>query len=260
MMDDLSDINFQDPAIQAFFEALGGRIHLRKPEELTLSALKEHASYTCTRPNKTSFLSHGKSIETLVNLSSSNRSMAHLDQLLKYIGGNRFSESYISAKESAWVDSTEYKTSSPKFSLGVSYKYRENSKPFINKDVKLDYAIHSIEQLFREARLILNGQLFEIYDLDYDQDDDDNYYDCKCNYISLFMNNVEAMRFHINLSGCELIFADIDLCAALPTAEIMSKNKAFTDLLFKGVLFNEKAFPGMNQRMKGRLLENELGI
>ena len=49
----------------------------------------------------------------------------------------------------------------------------------------------------------------------------------------VFMNNIEAMRFHIGISGSQLYEASIDLIEALPSAEVIKNNKKFTDLLLR---------------------------
>lgn len=260
MMDDLSDINFQDPAVLAFLDLIGSKIHLPGIEELTIGRLKEHASFQCTYIFGTSILDYKEAICTLIKLTDNSRSLAHLDQLLRYIGGDCLSDSYQIAKKEALAGIDNYKDSSNKFSLGVNFTYKMNGSTPITKNEKSNYNTPSIGHLLQEARMVLNDQFGEMFIRDDDGNDEDNYFDCKCNYISVFMNNIEAMRFHIGISGSQLYEANIDLIEELPSAEVIKNNKKFTDLLLRKKVFDENILPGIHQRLKGRMLECELGM
>jgi hypothetical protein len=253
MLDDMSDLNFDDMAVSAFMEITNYKII----PTMTVGSLRSEI-IEIFKGSTEHFVarewSRNNRFKVVNELCARGVNLKHLNQLLLYIGGNSLNECYEVARKSPPIYAQDSEHPCVKYSLGLTHciddgGYHEES------DSQLEYSTSNIMQLMAEARYMLEEELFKLI---------------QCSHITqsemtikeliIFMNGIEILSFKYDMDVIDFSHAGLNIKSRLSEAKNIVGSDNFKDLLFSGKLFSSDEFHPLRQRMKGKVLEDALGM
>lgn len=259
MHDDLSDINFMDDAVQAFFYIL--RDSFGFTVESTLYHLKDSLQYIFASDTSRHFSLHCDKIESMSNGLHSGVGFKEVSRLLEYLGCKDLSECYRQAKSSHPEFEVRPGNEISEFSLGVNYLYLggDSTTNNLKEDQwrMSEYKSSSIDEIIYKARFILEKELLDLLEMDSDMSGETA---CNVNRISIFLNGKETLTSDITLSAYGAYHLDLNMRDRVKDASITSSSDFFRNLLMKGTLFSGVDGRSLTRILKGRMLENDLGM
>lgn len=258
LLDDLSDLNVYDTSVVAFMNM----IECEMSPNLTIGRLRGTAKLafsggTAWRVAKEW---NGKNdTGGFVEASAfCNRGVqvTHLNQLLRCIGGQSLNESYEMAKKSlpTYPKDSEYEWA--RYSLGVEYSATNWGVPF-TETVDSSHYCSNIYQLLAEARFALENELQAIVKV---KMNDDNYSKVEIKNIVVYVDDVEALMIPMKQDVIKLYNSEFDLLSILDQAKAVSGNDEFKHMLVTGNIFGGDEHRELRNRLKGHMVEGELGL
>lgn len=258
MLDDMTDLNLSDPAVELFLEMFT----YGDKSKLTIGNLRGKIGTDIKTTSEPCIARRwvreyeALDIKRLSDMCSRGIDLTHLNQLLRYLGGRSMNESYRIASNEApgYHDGSEYER--VKYSFGInsthdSRLYNETSTDFSN------HTESNILRLLDGARFTMEEMLLNLVQ---DSDDPENYAELEVNYISVYMNDIEALRFNIGMEISELYESNMNLRENLIHATPIVGGDNFVELLLAGKLLKSPEYRPFYQRLKGKHLEHELGM
>lgn len=252
MLDDMSDLNFDDHAVKIFMEMITGG----KPTP-TVGSLREEVA--ATFKVDTEYLvakdwNRVNKLEELSELCSRGINLKHLNQLLIYIGGKSLNESYDTAIKTPPVYAKDSEHPTVMYSLGINYTTEDVS--FCESSTEaLKYRTPNILQLMAESRYMLEGELISLIECS-----DATQSDITINHIIIYMNDIETITFSYDMEVCDLYLSHLDMHSRLSEAKNIVGSDNFKEMLFSGKIFSSPEYHPLRQRLKGRVLEEALGM
>ena len=249
LMPDMSEINPHDPAIVALFDIF--QLHQPNPSlndiQRGISRLRDPVE-----DNEFSRQLHA--------LGESGKNLAHLDQLLAYVGAPPFSSTY----EKVRTETHEYMNSNIHrpaiYSLGLEYSTCDlwfNRKSVVMmSDIKLT----TVRQALEEARFLLKDQLAQVEKIDMEHLYSSDETHAKCDFISLYRDNVELMKFNVALPGGAINQRWIPLMKLLGTAVLFDSDKTLLDACMAEPELRNPRYQKFMNKVKGQTLESVLGL
>ena len=258
LLDDLSDLNVYDTSVIAFMNM----IECEMSPNLTIGRLRGTAKVafsggTAWRVAKEW---HGKNdTGGFVEASAfCNRGVqvTHLNQLLRCIGGQSLNESYEMAKKSlpTYPNDSEYEWA--RYSLGVEYSATNWGVPFTETVDSAHYS-SNIYKLLAEARFALENELQAIVKI---KMNDDNYSNVNIKNIVVYVDDVEALAIPKESDVIHLYNSEFDLLSILNQAKAIPGNDEFKHMLVTGKIFGGDEHREFRNRLKGHMVEGELGL
>lgn len=257
-LDEKSDLNLADNSVIAFMSMIGCEIS----QNLTIGRIRGTAK--CAFSGGTAWAVakewHGKNgAGGFVEASTfCNRGIqvTHLNQLLRCIGGKSLNESYEIAKKSSpqYPKDSEYE--GIRYSLGVEFTATNWGVPF-TETIDSEHYCHNIYQLLNEARVVLEEELQELVDI---KMNNENYSSVDTKNFIVYVDDVEAFTIPKELDVVHIYHTELDLLAILDQAKAVAGNDKFKHMLVAGKIFGGDQHREFRNRLKGNLVEGELGL
>jgi hypothetical protein len=258
LLDDLSDFNVYDDSVIAFMSM----IECEMSPNLTIGRLRGTAKVAFSGGTawRVAREWHGKNDDGgFVEASAfcdRGIQVTHLNHLLRCIGGQSLNESYEIAKKSSpkYPKDSEYEDT--RYSLGVEFTAINWGVPFTETIYSENYC-HNIYQLLNEARVVLEDELQELVDI---KMDNENYSSVESKNIIVYVNDIEALAIPKELDVVHIYHTELDLLSILDQAKAVPGNDKFKHMLVAGKIFGGDEHREFRNRLKGNLVEGELGL
>jgi hypothetical protein len=253
MLNDMSDINFEDMAVKAFMDMVSNEMvstmTVGKLRNQVIEIFKENTEHLVAKE-----WSCNNRFKVMSELCSRGVDLTHLNQLIFYIGGKSLNESYNVARQAPPTYEQNSEHTGVRYSLGLTHciddgGYHEES------DSYLGYSTTNIMQLMEEARYILQEEIFHLI---------------RCSHITqsemtirdliIYMNGIEILSFKYDMDVNDFYNDSLDIKARISEAKNMIGSDKFKELLLSGKLFSSDEYHPLRQRMKGKALEDALGM
>lgn len=248
-MPDLSDINPHDEAIKSALDLIG--IQSPDPE------LKQIHQYLSFRRNT---IADTEKVKILHRLAVSGVNLSHLDQLLTYVGAPKFSKTFNLVSDQVNNSRINNDGGDKVYSLGIQYS---TSDRWFNKrsyTLISEAKVSNIQQALEEARYLLKDQLRIVENISINSDDDGAAISSKCDSISLYRDNIEILKFDVELHGGAIDSAWTPLLQLLSTATVVEFDRGLMDACLAEPELRKPEHKAFMNKIKGRAIEQDLGL
>jgi hypothetical protein len=251
MLDDMSDLNFDDHAVKIFIEMIAGG-----KEVLTVGKLREEV--LATFKENTEFLvakdwNNHNNVEDLSELCARRVDLKHLNQLLIYIGGKSLNSSYQMARKTAPVYEKDSEHHGVLYSIGLNHCSDEADPQ--GGVTAFEYRSTNLMKLMGEARYIIEDELAKLIECS-----DIIQRSITIKDVIIYMNDIEILSFSYDLDVFDLYMIKLDLHSRLSEAKNIVVSDNFKEMLFGGKIFGGDKGQSLRQSLKGRMLESSLGM
>lgn len=256
MLDDMSDLDFSDQAVNDFIDMFTGK----KYSDMTVGNLRGlvaevfsgcSASHVASR---WTYNSDERGLKALSQRCSRKERLTYLNQLLAYIGGKSLNESYETAIKSPPEYPKVGEYNKINYSLGMNFTW-DSADEYRTKTEVVDYQTTNLLKLLDESRYVLEDILIRLIEMGGIADAN-----IKVNYISVYINEIEVLAFPVDQFINDLYYTDLALASKLPDTKSLTGVENLAEILLSGNLFRSPQCYHLKQRLKGKALERELGI
>jgi hypothetical protein len=263
MHSDLSGVDLYDEAVTAFLDLIPKWPYSKFLTVQNLKSAIDALNFdSITRASQLH-----ESANTLTNLLSRGVNLVHLNRILEYVGCRDLNKCYRASELSVRKFSPAPPNHhSPKFSLGLCVRRMHyDEAEGVDEDeviiMRSRYRSSSAEEIFYQARVVLEPQLKKAMDFDTRPSWSGNETACNAICFILYMDDQEVIR--VNFPNHSAFGAYIDLLdveSDLKNEVILLENAKFQKLLFSGQVFGGEESRVMRNLLKTRKLEAGLGM
>jgi hypothetical protein len=195
--------------------------------------------------------------KALSDLCSKGVEQSHINQMLVAMGGKDLNESYVTADKSRPVYSKGSEYPRVKYSIAMKYIVRD-ADGYYPMTVGFDnYQIRNLEQLMAESKFVMELVLTNLMNIELDSYEKRH---ASVHNIIVFMNDIETLSIPIDVNISDFINNDFDVKAKLAEAKSFAGGYGFVETLMNGELFKTEQYRAHCQKLKGKSLEDELGL
>jgi hypothetical protein len=196
-------------------------------------------------------------LKELSDLCSRGIQQRNINQILVAIGGKGLNDSFETADKSRPVYSKGSEYPRVKYSLGLKYIVHD-ADGYYPMTVAFDnYQTINLEQLMDESKCVMEWVLTNLLNIELDAYEKRQ---ASVNHLTVFMNNIETLQIPIDQNISNFINNSFDVKAKLTEAKSFVGGTGFLETLMNGELFKREQYRAHCQKLKGKNLEDELGM
>jgi hypothetical protein len=196
-------------------------------------------------------------LKELYDLCSRGVQQRNINQILAAIGGKGLNDSFETAEKSPPTYSKGSEYPRVKYSLGLKYIVYDADGYYPMTVGFNNYQTTNLEQLMDESKFVTEWVLTNLLNIELDTYEKRQ---ASVLHITVFMNNIETLQISINQNISNFINNSFDLKEKLTEAKSFVGGTGFVEKLMNGELFKSEQYREHCLKLKGRGLEDELGI